>query len=285
MRRWNNSLQAIAVALPLLVTSIPVAAGAVRGEHSEAMLLSKQASVAPGGELRVALRLVHDDGWHSYWVNPGDSGLATRLRWHLPDGWQAGDIDWPTPHRFELDGIHNFGYDGEVSLPLTLRAPADATPGARIILQADARWLVCKDICVSEKVSLELPVSIGLQESTTGQRWNDIDASLPRAAVINQGRINATGDGFDFRLDGLPAPLTPGTRVGIFPRSSQWLSHRPLSASVDAQRQLRFSVARNDYFTGWPQQPVLLLKPEASDLPAYEAMLDLPPPDRTGDAR
>ncbi|MEZ5483711.1 MAG: protein-disulfide reductase DsbD family protein [Lysobacteraceae bacterium] len=286
MRMLKASLESLAGLSVLLALPALAEPTAVRGDHSQAMLVSTGESASPGQALSVVLRLTHDDGWHSYWINPGDSGLATRLRWRLPDGWQAGELGWPTPVRFELDGIHNFGYGGAVGLPTMLKVPADAVPGETVTLQADARWLVCKDICVTEKASLALPVSIGAPASTATDPAlrQSSDANLPRIAAVSEGRIESAGQTFDFLLSGLPASFTPGMRVEVFPRSTQWLSHRPLSAVVDERQQLEFVAARNDYFTRWPEQPVLLLKPEAGEQPAYELTLDLPPPDLTGDA-
>ena len=45
----------------------------------------------------MALRLKHDATWHTYWINPG-TGYPTSLRWTLPEGFSAGEIQWPTPH-------------------------------------------------------------------------------------------------------------------------------------------------------------------------------------------
>ncbi len=50
----------------------------------------------------VGLQLAHQPKWHSYWKNPGDSGLPTRLSWTLPTGVMAGDIAWPKPQKFYL---------------------------------------------------------------------------------------------------------------------------------------------------------------------------------------
>ncbi|HRY01302.1 MAG TPA: hypothetical protein P5171_14395, partial [Xanthomonadaceae bacterium] len=90
---------------------------------------------------------------------------------------------------------------------------------------------------------------------------------------------------FIFQLDGLPDELAAGTRVDIFPRTIQWLSHQPLSAVIDEQQRLIFRVGRNDYFTRWPDKPVLLLKADIAMQPAFELTLDLPPPEFAGDAQ
>ena len=63
----------------------------------EVDLVSSVASIDPGKPFTVALRMQHDPHWHTYWVNAG-TGLPTSLTWQLPDGFKAGDIDWPVPN-------------------------------------------------------------------------------------------------------------------------------------------------------------------------------------------
>ena len=79
--------------------------------------------VQAGGTLWLGLWLRHSPDWHTYWQNPGDSGLPTRLNWTLPEGWQAGAIAWPLPRKFPIGDLANFGYDGDVLLavPVTVR--------------------------------------------------------------------------------------------------------------------------------------------------------------------
>ena len=45
--------------------------------------------IGPGKPLWLGLQLRHATGWHTYWKNPGDSGLPTELQGTLPPGWQA----------------------------------------------------------------------------------------------------------------------------------------------------------------------------------------------------
>ena len=47
----------------------------------------------------MALRQEIAPGWHTYWMNPGDSGEPPRIEWALPTGFTAGDIVWPHPER------------------------------------------------------------------------------------------------------------------------------------------------------------------------------------------
>ena len=68
--------------------SVPAAANPVRADHIDVELVSATNSVEPGGTLTLALRLKADEHWHTYWKNPGDSGLATQIAWTLPEGFE-----------------------------------------------------------------------------------------------------------------------------------------------------------------------------------------------------
>ena len=79
----------------ILLLIIPIGLFAQWGQqesHVDARLLSEVKTVQPGGSFWVATKLQMSDGWHTYWRNPGDSGLETTIEWNLPEGFSAGDI-------------------------------------------------------------------------------------------------------------------------------------------------------------------------------------------------
>ena len=153
-RRWLGGL------IVAFASMGPVSAQAVKTDHVTAELVAERSAVQPGETLRIGLRLQHIPHWHTYWRNPGDSGLPTTLSWTLPPGSSAGDIEWPAPARLPIGPLVNYGYEGELLLPLVYTAPPDARPGSTLNLQAQATWLVCKDVCIPESatLNLELPV-------------------------------------------------------------------------------------------------------------------------------
>src|SRR5882757_5770087 len=63
----------------------------------EVQLVSDASAIEPGKPFTIALRMKHDPHWHSYWIAPG-TGYATSLTWTLPEGFKAGEIQWPAPH-------------------------------------------------------------------------------------------------------------------------------------------------------------------------------------------
>src|SRR5258706_14541443 len=126
----------------------------------EATLIAEHGAVARGGTVPVALNEVIRKPWHTYWVNPGDSGAPPVITWHFPPGWTAGDIQWPYPKRLPVGPLMNFGYEDQVALLSDVKAPADAKPGDKATLAADVMWLVCSDVCIPEETHLNLPLAV-----------------------------------------------------------------------------------------------------------------------------
>ncbi|MDB5106811.1 MAG: Thiol:disulfide interchange protein, partial [Fibrobacteres bacterium] len=112
----------------------------------------------PGKSFSAGLRLKLEPHWHVYWKNPGDAGLPVSLDWKLPAGASAGPIEWPYPSRIEVPPLMNYGYEGEVLLPVQIVSSAKS---GNLDLKAKAKWIICKDICLpgSAELSLTLPVS------------------------------------------------------------------------------------------------------------------------------
>ena len=145
------------LAAPLLALAAPPQAAT---EHVQARLVTSQAAVAPGQRFTVALEQDIKAHWHTYWLNPGDSGQATSIDWQ---GAQAGPIQWPTPSIQAIGPIVNYGYEGKPALLVDVTVPADAKPGARFQPTAEVRWLVCKDVCIPEQVTLGLDLPVAAQ--------------------------------------------------------------------------------------------------------------------------
>ena len=175
------SFAPVLLAAPLMAWAVPPDAAT---EHVQARLVSSQASVAAGQRFTVALEQTIKPHWHTYWKNPGDSGQATSLDW---SGTQAGPLQWPTPSIQAIGPIVNYGYEGRAALLVELTVPADARPGSRFQPSADVKWLVCKDVCIPEQVSLglDLPVVASLSEAQAGPDVAQIDewrAAIPKPA-------------------------------------------------------------------------------------------------------
>jgi len=185
----------VPVLLPLLL-----AGGANVSAQVQASLVSADAAIQPGQPLTVALRFDHEPHWHTYWINAG-TGYPTTIEWDLPEGWTAGDIQWPAPIRI-IDShgtITGNGYEGIAYLPVTLTPPADLAPGTEVTLKAHADWLMCADVCIpgDTPVELALPVQSGpaAPHPDFGAEVDAVVAGLPHAvdglgvSAIRQGDV------------------------------------------------------------------------------------------------
>ncbi|QAZ41311.1 protein-disulfide reductase [Methylibium sp. Pch-M] len=163
----------------------------MRTDHVTAELVAERGAVAAGQTLRIGLKLQHIPHWHTYWRNPGDSGLPTTLSWTLPPGSRMGEIEWPAPERLPIGPLVNYGYEGDVLLPLQYTAPADARPGDTLRLQAQARWLVCNDVCIPEQAALELQLPVA-EAATADSAAPGMHAALfAQAAAAQAGPLSA----------------------------------------------------------------------------------------------
>lgn len=131
----------------------------------KARLVPEAGSIAPGKTFWVDLHLDIIPEWHTYWRNPGDSGLPAEIAWTLPPGFSAGEIVWPVPQRFVLGTIGNYGYSGTADLLVPIAAPPNLQPGGSAHLEANASWLACSEICIPGEATLALDLPVGAAAS------------------------------------------------------------------------------------------------------------------------
>ncbi|MEP6657738.1 MAG: thioredoxin family protein, partial [Betaproteobacteria bacterium] len=173
----------------------------VRTEHVEAELVADQTALVPGAPLTVALRLQLAPGWHTYWRNPGDSGLPTTLAWTLPAGVAAGAIEWPAPRALPAGPLVNYGYEGEVLHLVDIASSPTLPTTSPVTLKARAEWLVCKETCIPEGADLALALPVAATAQTDprfGARIAATRASLPRP--LADWQVRAEGHGAEVRL-------------------------------------------------------------------------------------
>ena len=171
-----------------------LAAPVVKTEHVEAELIAEKAAFQTGKPATVGLKLRMEPQWHTYWKNPGDSGLPTKIEWVLPEGWKAGPIQWPYPMPLPVGPLMNYGYEDEVVLLTELTPPANVVAG-KVPVKARAEWLVCKDICIPEKGELDATLTVAAMEAPANPR---IEAAIERTR--NNLPVDAPGWKFDSSL-------------------------------------------------------------------------------------
>ncbi|MBX3635284.1 MAG: thioredoxin family protein [Rubrivivax sp.] len=209
--------------LALVATAAPAVAAAngavvttpqVRAE----LVAHAPEGVAPGQTLWLGLKIDHQPHWHTYWKNPGDSGLPTTFEWTLPAGVVAGEIEWPTPSRLPIGPLMNYGYEDTLLLPVAVRVPADFRGDAlEVGLRAD--WLVCKDVCIPEGGDFRLTLPARAATAGHAALFAAARAAVPRELPDARASAALDGNALVVKVAGLPAAWQ-GRELAFFPETT-----------------------------------------------------------------
>lgn len=202
LHRGNRYLSTGALWLSVLVFSLLAANVQAISDRAEtpqvqAQLVASVKAVQPGAEIYLGVNQKIIPHWHTYWINPGDSGNATTIEWTLPEGASASDIIWPAPSRFSMGPITNYAYENDVTLLTKINIPANAKPGEQFTAHALVDWLVCEEECIPQAVELALSLPIVAVGEPVGAGDARIDDALARLPVASPWEIRATQSAID----------------------------------------------------------------------------------------
>lgn len=214
--------------LTAVLCSALLGAAPIKTDHAEVELIAEKTALVAGERNAVGLSIKHAPHWHTYWKNPGDSGYPTRITWEIPAGYGIGDIEWPTPKRLATGPIVNFGFEGEVLLPVTVSVPIAAKVGDSVTLKGKAEWLVCKDVCIPEEgeVALTLSVAKDAKPGDAAPRFVAARAATPGDASAWKATLHSAVDGNSVAREVWleltePANATKLTTLDVFPVPEQ----------------------------------------------------------------
>lgn len=103
--------------------------------------------------IRAAVQIKLDDGWKTYWRNPGDSGLPASFDFAASKNLKDAKVLWPAPHRFTDPYGTSIGYEKEVVFPVLVNPEQGDAP---VDLDLKLDYAICKDICVPAEAHLKL---------------------------------------------------------------------------------------------------------------------------------
>lgn len=207
---------------------------------SYASLVSAYRAVRPGDTFDVALRVKMEPGWHIYWQNPGESGMAPTLAWKLPAGWKACAIRWPTPVRVDVGGVVTYSYLDEALLLVRLTAPANAPTGPAK-LSVLAKWLVCREGCLPAQASLSLPIRVAsrkMADPDWAPRLAEADRRLPRASSAFGLTAWRDGDKIDLSVSSRSADGAVPPTIQFFPADQSVEPSAPQAAAQEGAHHL-----------------------------------------------
>ena len=225
--------------LPLCLLCLSLAAPAqttLRNEQVQAELLAHAPQgVQPGQVFWIGLKIEHAAHWHTYWQNPGDSGLPTRLNWQLPAGLKAGEVAWPLPKKIPIGTLANYGYEGTVLLavPVNVTQPFQPPINGKLRIELQAEWLVCRQECIPQESRFALDLPVHSASALHGALFEAAQGATPQALPgRHTAQIAEDGKSVQLRIEQLPAawrgqtltllPVTPNVVNNAAAQNKAW---------------------------------------------------------------
>lgn len=163
--------------LLLICFAASTAMGALR---TKPRLLLPVVSAKPGDTILVGVQLKMDEGWHTYWRNPGEAGGATSIKWTLPAGVTAGEIQWPVPEKYLFTELTTYVYHDEAVLLVPLKLALDLKPGP-LELKAKVDWIECEQECIKGSGSVTATLNIA-SESQASEHADKIEEAKSKVS-------------------------------------------------------------------------------------------------------
>jgi thiol:disulfide interchange protein DsbD len=246
------------ILVPALCASALAFASARAQDASDlvkAELLAEPLAIAPGQPFTVGIKLTMKEHWHTYWRNPGDSGEPTQVTWKLPQGFAAGELQWPAPSLIRVGPAANFGYEGSTILLARVTPPSDARPGTTVDLAADIAFLVCEKICIPGEaaVSLSLPVSEQGAPSTANATFDAARSKLPQPSPWTASfSADVRAITLSLRSDGLRGDAIRAAT--FFPHDNNLIDNAARQSLRTSGQDIRLTIERSQIATSIPRR-------------------------------
>jgi len=247
-RAWRSGFFA---AVTLLALLCPARAQKYEGrELVQAKLLAEVTAVLPGKPFTVGLLLHMVPNWHTYWKFPGDAGIPTEIKWKLPEGWKAGEIEWPIPLKLDEPGdIQIYGYHDEVLLMQEITPPASLNDSS-VQLAADANWLVCEKICIPGSASLKLDLPVAGESAPANEEiFSRYRRSLPQDwpdPKVARASWKRQGSELQLTVESTALASYPAAFFFPLPEPSVVVSHPKTERGTDGKITFRIPIETAD---------------------------------------
>ena len=166
-----------------ILWSTVLLANPVETGHAKASLITNLQSSSQES-FYVGIRLQMQDGWHTYWENPGDSGSPFEATWTTDAGVIIENVSWPTPQTIPYPPLMTFGYEGDVVFPFQVFRSLD-TKLTEISLDFD--FLICADICIPEQATLTLDLTSVSSSDLLDQAIDNLPTKLVKTKSTISG--------------------------------------------------------------------------------------------------
>ncbi len=142
---------------------------------SRLQLVTEVNSIQPGKSFTIGMVLHHEAKFHTYWKGPGIVGVATFFEWNLPEGFSAGEVQWPAPEQVNMAALNAYGYERNVCLLTKITVP-EKIDSDEVNITVRSGWMACAKSCHPgwHDFSLTLPVNRSGKPEAFDSKWHKI---------------------------------------------------------------------------------------------------------------
>ena len=241
----------------LLACGSAAMAQRAQAKHAQVELLSHRTGNTPGSEMRLGIHFMLEPGWHIYWTNPGDSGQPPVFTWQMPAGFSAGEILWLRPERMQSSPqMADFGYHDDVLLMVPVHASTPIAGNAPLEIGLEAKWLICREVCIADHASLHLSVP-----PASGVKENPASAPLFARAekLVPRPLPRVWKASFSSRKDSFVLFIQSGkliSKAEFFPLEPGQVDNAAPQSLQPVARGVKITLKKSDYLT----KPITVLR-------------------------
>jgi thiol:disulfide interchange protein DsbD len=230
-------------------------------------LIADRIGLVPGEEIELGLLIQHHPGYHTYYLEPGIVGVATKAHWSLPSGFQISELIYPPPELTKMFNITAQGYERDLVLRSKLKVPAGLDLGSKIKIKVQVTWMACSSNCHPGQAErfIELPVIESKDQKISNEsnlfedekrRGVDVyhEIKLPQARLIGDDRIEII---FELRKIDRPLQQDEMNDFCYFTLDGWVNPDEPQQFEFLSDRKLKMTLFRADRLTKKPKPEFL----------------------------
>ena len=210
--------------------------------NSSVEILSKEIVKISDDEYLIGVKFKFDQGWHTYWINPGDSGEKAKFDWNLPEGYKISNPKWPAPSTIPYPPLMTYGYENEVIILFSLYKEIGSVKKGEITLNSE--WLACADICLPQSGTTKINLNeIVLSNFKTESKILKVKNNLPKKYPY---LISASLKDNELNLSGQMSEKFKDSEIYFFPYDQNLISHTAIQNSEIGKNSFTHKVLRSN---------------------------------------
>lgn len=227
-------------------------------------LISSVEAFQAAKPFKVGISLQHEDGFHTYWKNPGVVGMPTQVEWKLPEGFKISEMQWTYPELSDMAGHPCYGYERDTLLTFTVTPPQQLTKNS-YTFSADAEWMCCAKKCYPGFKNFKLTLPVAKVETLNNQTleiFNKATKEVPQKNPDLKAQLLSKVDADTIKLKLFSQSKAKFNIIRIFNSDGQHTPERENEAKIQADGSYICTFQRAEFSPKGKEQFPFILQTE-----------------------